>query len=88
MLEEEAPCDRLRKLMVNILMNLLYPALKRLPFSGFKAHSLQTERGSAIWPAIETLQKANRFCGKARMATPTVDHGFIKIFTANNRAAQ
>ena len=32
MLEEEAPCDRLRKLMVNILMNLLYPALKRLPF--------------------------------------------------------
>jgi len=38
-------------------------------FSGFKAHSLQTERDSAIWSAIETLQKANRFCGRARTAT-------------------
>ncbi|MBW1947711.1 MAG: hypothetical protein JRI33_07220 [Deltaproteobacteria bacterium] len=50
-------------------MNPLYPALKRLPFPGFKAHSSQTERGSAIRPAIEILQKANRSCGRARMAT-------------------
>jgi len=28
-----------------------------------------SRRGSAIRPAIETLQKANRSCGRARMAT-------------------
>jgi len=55
---------------VNILMNPFYI----LPWSGylfpgFKAHSSQTERGSAIRPAIETLQKVNRSCGRARMAS-------------------
>jgi len=39
-------------------------------FPGFKAYSLQTERGSAIWSAIETRKKANRFCGRVLMATP------------------
>ncbi|MBW1926729.1 MAG: hypothetical protein JRI35_05975 [Deltaproteobacteria bacterium] len=37
---------------------------------------MQTERGSAIRPAVETLQKANRSCGRARTATSTADHGF------------
>ncbi|RKX58523.1 MAG: hypothetical protein DRP28_04720, partial [Thermodesulfobacteriota bacterium] len=35
-------------------------------------------RGSAIRPAIETPKKANRSCGRARMATPTVGHGFTE----------
>ena len=55
---------------VNILMNPLYPALKRLPFSGFQSSLIADRRGSAIRPAIETLQKVNRSCGRARMATP------------------
>jgi len=42
-------------------MNLLYSALNRLPFSGFQSSLIADRRGSAIWPAIETLQKANRF---------------------------
>ncbi|PXF55107.1 MAG: hypothetical protein C4B57_04080, partial [Deltaproteobacteria bacterium] len=55
---------------VNILMNPVISCLGAVClFPGFKAHSLQTERGSAIRPAIETLQKANRSCGRARMAT-------------------
>jgi len=29
-------------------------------------------------PLPKTLQKANRFCGRARMATSTVDHGFTE----------
>ena len=50
-------------------------------FPGFKAHSLQTERGSVIRPAVETLQKADRFCGRARMATV---HGKgIFLFTSH-----
>jgi len=57
-------------------VNPLYPALKRLPFSGFQSSLIADRRGSAIRPAIETLQKANRSCGRARMATSTVDHGF------------
>ncbi|MBW1926553.1 MAG: hypothetical protein JRI35_05040 [Deltaproteobacteria bacterium] len=52
------------------------PALERLPFSGFQSSLIADRRGSAIRPAIETLQKANRSCGRARMATSTVDHGF------------
>jgi len=57
-------------------VNPLYPALKRLPFSGFQSSLIADRRGSAIRPAIETLQKANRSCGRARMATSAVDHGF------------
>ena len=51
-------------------MNPLYPALERLPFSGFQSSLIADRRGSAIRPAIETLQKANRFCGKEQIATP------------------
>ena len=51
-------------------VNPLYPALKRLPFSGFQSSLIADRRGSAIRPAVETLQKANRSCGRARMATP------------------
>jgi len=54
---------------VNILMNPLYPALERLPFSGFQSSLIADRRASAIRPAIETLQKANRSCGRARTAT-------------------
>jgi len=39
-------------------VNPLYPALKRLPFSGFQSSLIADRRGSAIRPAIETLQKA------------------------------
>ncbi|MBW1925852.1 MAG: hypothetical protein JRI35_01435, partial [Deltaproteobacteria bacterium] len=42
-------------------------------------------RGSAIRPAIETLQKANRSCGRARMATSTVDHGFTEYLRGIDR---
>ncbi|MBW1926818.1 MAG: hypothetical protein JRI35_06465, partial [Deltaproteobacteria bacterium] len=49
---------------------------KRLPFSGFQSSLIADRRGSAIRPAIETLQKANRSCGRVRMATSAVDHGF------------
>ncbi|MBW1926774.1 MAG: hypothetical protein JRI35_06210, partial [Deltaproteobacteria bacterium] len=54
------------------------PALERLPFSGFQSSLIADRRGSAIRPAVETLQKANRSCGRARMATSTVDHGFTE----------
>ena len=54
-------------------VNPLHPALERLPFSGFQSSLIADRRGSAIWPAIETLQKANRSCGRARMATSTVN---------------
>ena len=57
-------------------VNPLYPALKRLPFPGFQSSLIADRRGSAIRPAIETLQKANRSCGRTRMATSTVDHWF------------
>ncbi|MBW1926537.1 MAG: hypothetical protein JRI35_04955 [Deltaproteobacteria bacterium] len=50
-------------------MNPLYPALERLLFSGFQSSLIVDRRGSAIRPAVETLQKANRSCGRARMAT-------------------
>ncbi|MBW1927070.1 MAG: hypothetical protein JRI35_07780 [Deltaproteobacteria bacterium] len=62
-------------------MNPLYPALERLPFSGFQGSLIADRRGSAIRPAIETLQKADRSCGRARMATSTADQGFTGIFT-------
>ncbi|PXF50468.1 MAG: hypothetical protein C4B57_12125, partial [Deltaproteobacteria bacterium] len=39
-------------------VNPLYPALERLPFSGFQSSLIADRRGSAIRPAIETLQKA------------------------------
>jgi len=57
-------------------VNPSYPALERLPFSGFQSSLIADRRGSAIRPAIETLQKANRSCGRARMSTSTVDHWF------------
>jgi len=57
-------------------VNPLYPALKRLPFSGFQSSLIADRRGGAIRPAIETLQKANRSCGRARTATSTADRGF------------
>ncbi|MBW1926586.1 MAG: hypothetical protein JRI35_05205 [Deltaproteobacteria bacterium] len=59
-------------------MNPLYPALKRLPFSEFQSSLIADRRGSAIRPAIETLQKVNRSCGRARMATSTADRGFTE----------
>ena len=59
-------------------MNPLYPALERLPFSGFQSSLIADRRGSAIRPAVETLQKASRSCGRARMAISTVDHGFTE----------
>ncbi|PXF50593.1 MAG: hypothetical protein C4B57_11930 [Deltaproteobacteria bacterium] len=40
---------------------------------------MQTERGSAIRPAVETPQKANRFCGRVLMATPK--HNGLKPVT-------
>ncbi|PXF55480.1 MAG: hypothetical protein C4B57_02310 [Deltaproteobacteria bacterium] len=55
--------------------------MKRLPFSGFQSSLIADRGGSAIRPAVETLQKADRFCGRARTAASTVDHGFIRIFT-------
>ena len=64
-------------------MNPLYPALERLPFSGFQSSLIADRRGSAIRPAIETLQKANRSCGRARMATFTVNHGFTGYLLGN-----
>ncbi|MBW1926787.1 MAG: hypothetical protein JRI35_06310, partial [Deltaproteobacteria bacterium] len=57
-------------------VNPLYSAFERLPFSGFQSSLITDRRGSAIRPAVETLQKANRFCGRAWMATPAADHGF------------
>jgi len=44
--------DKMRKYPVNPL----YPALKRLPFSGFQSSLIADRRGSAIRPAVETLQ--------------------------------
>ena len=64
-------------------VNPLYPALKRLPFSGFQSSLIAGRRGSAIRPAIETLQKANRSCGRVRMATSTVDHGFTEYLPSD-----
>ena len=43
--------------------------------SSFKA-LMGIRKGGAIRPAIETLQKANRSCGRAR--TATLDHGFTE----------
>ena len=57
-------------------MNPLYPALKRLPFSGFQSLLIADRRASAIRPAIETLQKANRSCGRGA-ATPRRNEPFI-----------
>jgi len=60
-------------------VNPLYPALKRLPFSGFQSSLIADRRGMATstvdhWFS-EYLQ-ANRSCGRTRMATSTVDHWF------------
>ncbi|MBW1927384.1 MAG: hypothetical protein JRI35_09410 [Deltaproteobacteria bacterium] len=71
-------------------MNPLYPALKRLPFSGFQSSLIADRRGSAIRPAVETLQKANRSCGRTgeavqsgprlkpckRQTAPAAGHGW------------
>ncbi|MBW1926128.1 MAG: hypothetical protein JRI35_02840 [Deltaproteobacteria bacterium] len=38
-------------------MNPLYPALKRLPFSGFQSSLIADRRGSAIRPAIQNPAK-------------------------------
>ncbi|MBW1927405.1 MAG: hypothetical protein JRI35_09525 [Deltaproteobacteria bacterium] len=38
-------------------MNPLYPALKRLPFSGFQSSLIADRRGSAIRPAIRNPAK-------------------------------
>ncbi|RKX57766.1 MAG: hypothetical protein DRP28_06160, partial [Thermodesulfobacteriota bacterium] len=43
--------------------------LGAVTFSGFQSSLIADRRGSAIRPAIETLQKANRSCGRARTAT-------------------
>jgi len=48
-------------------MNPLYPALERLPFSGFQSSLIADRRGSAIRPAIETLRK--------RQTAPAAGHG-------------
>ena len=122
-------CGRARQLRG--AMNPLYPALNRLPFSGFQSSliadrkrqcNLARDRNPAkgkpllrqgavtprrnepfisrlepvaffrvsklircpyqrqctIRPAVETLQKANRSCGRARMAISTVDRGFTE----------
>ena len=60
-------------------VNPLYPALKRLPFSGFQSSLIADRRGSAIRPAVETPQKANRSCGRVLMATPK--HNGLKPIT-------
>ncbi|MBW1926838.1 MAG: hypothetical protein JRI35_06575 [Deltaproteobacteria bacterium] len=41
--------------------------MKRFAFFGFQSLLIADRRGTAIRLAIETLQKANRFCGKAQM---------------------
>ena len=62
----------------------LYPALNRLPFSGFQSSPIADRRASAIWPAIETLQKANRFCGRGHGRQPFTDRGYF--FSLNTSA--
>ncbi|PXF53416.1 MAG: hypothetical protein C4B57_09555 [Deltaproteobacteria bacterium] len=61
------------KLNVNIRWTRYILPWSGYLFSGFQSSLIADRRGSAIWPAIETLQKANRFCGRARMATSTVN---------------
>jgi len=56
-------------------VNPLYPALERLPFSGFQSSLIADRRGSAIWSAIETLQKANRSCGRGHGWQPFTGRG-------------
>ncbi|MBW1927469.1 MAG: hypothetical protein JRI35_09860, partial [Deltaproteobacteria bacterium] len=67
-------------------MNPLYLALKRLPFSGFQSSLIADRRGSAIRPAIETLQKANRFCSNRSQGSSFFQHApapcFLKAFAA------
>ena len=67
-------------------MNPLYPALERLPFSGFQSSLIADRRGSAIRPAIETLQKANRSCGRARTATVHGRGYFFERFNGSPRS--
>ncbi|MBW1925868.1 MAG: hypothetical protein JRI35_01515 [Deltaproteobacteria bacterium] len=38
-------------------MDPLYPALERLPFSGFQSSLIADRRGSAIWPATQNPVK-------------------------------
>ena len=72
---KDMTCDRLihpgllQNPFCKYSVNPLYPALERLPFSGFQSLLVANRRASAIRPAIETLQKANRSCGRAQMAT-------------------
>jgi|GEM_PF-2506483 len=55
---------------VNILMNPLYPALERLPFSGFQSSLIADRRGSAIWPATQNpVKRQTAPAAEARMAT-------------------
>ncbi|PXF54795.1 MAG: hypothetical protein C4B57_05555 [Deltaproteobacteria bacterium] len=67
-------------------MNPLYSALERLPFSGFQSSLIANRRGSAIRPAVETLQKANRSCGRARMATVHRRGYFFEQFNGSPRS--
>jgi len=74
-------CMIMNKYSVNPLS-----ALERLPFSGFQSSLIADRRGSAIWPAIETLQKANRSCGRARMATVHGRGYFFEQFNGSPRS--
>ncbi|MBW1926255.1 MAG: hypothetical protein JRI35_03480 [Deltaproteobacteria bacterium] len=68
-------------------MNPLYPALKRLPFSGFQSSLIADRRGSAIWSAIETLQKANRSCSRGHGRQPFTGRGyFFERFNGSPRS--
>ncbi|MBW1947784.1 MAG: hypothetical protein JRI33_07600, partial [Deltaproteobacteria bacterium] len=49
-------------------MNPLYPALKRLPFSGFQSSLIADRRGSAIRPATRNPEK--------RQTAPAAGHGW------------
>ncbi|MBW1927043.1 MAG: hypothetical protein JRI35_07640 [Deltaproteobacteria bacterium] len=49
-----------------------------MPFFGFQSSLVAGRRGSAIRPAIETPKKGKPLQGRARMATPTVGHGFTE----------
>ncbi|MBW1926890.1 MAG: hypothetical protein JRI35_06835 [Deltaproteobacteria bacterium] len=61
-------------------MNPLYPALKRLPFSGFQSSLIADRRGSAIRPATQNPEK--------RQTAPAAGHGwqpFKEISPASER---
>ncbi|RKX59358.1 MAG: hypothetical protein DRP28_03250, partial [Thermodesulfobacteriota bacterium] len=68
---------KLSRILCKYSVNPLYPALKRLPFSGFQSSLIADRRASAIWPAIETLQKANRSCGRGHGWQPFTGRGYF-----------